>query len=125
MKNDKPTQTFPGELKGPKGFDPMGANSRCPDPSCSRWEFKVIAENSTYSCFLEGKHKTLLTPRQVCNELNRLQNRVKNLESELRNIANAKPSEWGNMSDMFQPWAQTRALEILSENEREETPTND
>jgi hypothetical protein len=31
MEKGKLTQAFPGEVKGPKGFDPMGANSRCPD----------------------------------------------------------------------------------------------
>lgn len=31
MKPSKPYQAFPGEIKGPKGFDPMGENSRFPD----------------------------------------------------------------------------------------------
>jgi len=31
-------------------------------------------------------------------------------EAELRNIANAKPSEWGeDVRDQFRPWAQSRA----------------
>lgn len=33
---------------------------------------------------------------------------------ELQNIANAKPAEWGEMSDEFQPWAQNRAKHTLA-----------
>lgn len=37
------------------------------------------------------------------------------LRTELANIANAKPSEWGDMSDSFQPWAQSRARHALAD----------
>jgi hypothetical protein len=43
---------------------------------------------------------------------------ISRLRSELRNIATAKPREWGEMSDQFQPWAQNRARAAL-------TPPND
>ena len=39
---------------------------------------------------------------------------ISRLRSELRNIATAKPSEWGEMSDQFQPWAQNRARAALT-----------
>jgi hypothetical protein len=34
--------------------------------------------------------------------------------TELKNIVNAKPSTWGEMSDQFQPWAQNRAKVALA-----------
>ncbi len=34
--------------------------------------------------------------------------------TELKNIVNAKPSTWGEMSDQFQPWAQNRAKVALT-----------
>ena len=36
------------------------------------------------------------------------------LRTELENIANAKPSEWGDMADQFQAWAQSRARHALA-----------
>ena len=36
------------------------------------------------------------------------------LAKELENIANAKPHEWGDESDQFQPWAQNRARHALA-----------
>lgn len=36
------------------------------------------------------------------------------LAKELQNIANAKPHEWGDESDQFQPWAQNRARHALN-----------
>jgi hypothetical protein len=38
---------------------------------------------------------------------------ISRLRSELRNIAKAKPEDWGDMSDQFQPWAQNRARAAL------------
>ena len=35
------------------------------------------------------------------------------LRDELQNIANANPSQWGEQSDQFQPWAQNRARHAL------------
>ena len=38
------------------------------------------------------------------------------LKAELRNIRDAKPSEWGeDMADQFRPWAQNRARAALGE----------
>lgn len=34
--------------------------------------------------------------------------------AELQNIANARPSEWGEMADQFQSWAQNRARSTLN-----------
>ena len=43
-------------------------------------------------------------------------------EAELRNIANAKPSEWGeDVRDQFRPWAQSRARAHFSRYEKEPT----
>jgi hypothetical protein len=36
------------------------------------------------------------------------------LQTELENIANAKPSEWGDQKDQFRPWAQNRARHALN-----------
>lgn len=36
------------------------------------------------------------------------------LAEELQNIADAKPSEWGDESDQFQAWAQNRARHALA-----------
>jgi hypothetical protein len=33
---------------------------------------------------------------------------------ELQNIADAKPSTWGEMADQFKPWAQNRARHALA-----------
>ena len=41
-----------------------------------------------------------------CNENDKLRD-------ELQNIANANPSQWGEQSDQFQPWAQNRARHAL------------
>lgn len=35
------------------------------------------------------------------------------LREELQNIVNAKPSDWGDFSDQFMPWAQNRARHAL------------
>jgi chromosome segregation ATPase len=43
-------------------------------------------------------------------------------EAELANIANAKPDTWGDMSDSFQAWAQSRARHALAAM-KNETPT--
>lgn len=49
-----------------------------------------------------------LTDEQLRAEVDRL-------SSELQNIANAKPHEWGDdMRDQFQPWAQNRARHALA-----------
>lgn len=50
-------------------------------------------------------------------ERHRLEPSIQNqrLRAELNNIANAKPSEWGDMSDQFQAWAQNRARHALSD----------
>ena len=43
-------------------------------------------------------------------------------EAELRNIANAKPSEWGeDVRDQFRPWAQSRARAHFARYEKEPT----
>jgi hypothetical protein len=34
--------------------------------------------------------------------------------NELQNIADAKPSTWGEMADQFLPWAQNRARHALA-----------
>lgn len=50
---------------------------------------------------------------QVQGELRQAREENARLRAELQNIANAKPSEWGDMSDQFQPWAQNRARHAL------------
>jgi len=41
-------------------------------------------------------------------------------EAELRNIANAKPSEWGeDVRDQFRPWAQSRARNHFARHEKD------
>jgi hypothetical protein len=40
--------------------------------------------------------------------------RAEKAEAELANIANAKPHTWGDMSDSFQAWAQSRARHALA-----------
>ena len=45
--------------------------------------------------------------RQLERENNRLR-------AELENIANAKPHTWGEESDQFQAWAQSRARHTLA-----------
>lgn len=35
------------------------------------------------------------------------------LRTELENIAQANPAKWGEMSDQFQAWAQSRARHAL------------
>jgi hypothetical protein len=42
------------------------------------------------------------------------QSRAEKAETELANIANAKPHTWGDMSDSFQAWAQNRARHALA-----------
>ena len=49
MEPTKPHQTFPGEIKGPKGFDPMGANSRCPDLSGSDFTPEMLQNLKAWS----------------------------------------------------------------------------
>ncbi len=49
------------------------------------------------------------------------QDEIKRLRSELENIAKAKPSEWGEMSDQFQAWAQNRARHALANDQRRAT----
>ena len=51
---------------------------------------------------------------QVQGELRQAREENARLRAELQNIANAKPSEWGDMSDQFQPWAQNRARHALT-----------
>ena len=47
-------------------------------------------------------------------EIVRRVNDYPRLVAELENIANAKPSEWGEMKDQFQAWAQNRARHALA-----------
>lgn len=51
---------------------------------------------------------------QVQGELRQAREENARLREALQNIANAKPSEWGDMSDQFQPWAQNRARHALT-----------
>lgn len=50
---------------------------------------------------------------QLMAEVQRLERERALLQQELENIANAKPREWGEMADQFQPWAQSRARHVL------------
>jgi len=43
---------------------------------------------------------------KYCREI---EERLNNTIAELNNIADAKPSGWGDMADQFRPWAQNRA----------------
>ena len=86
------------------------------DPACSRMDVptalsvadKYSKPSSGIGCIHSEAYETLAR-------------RVRLLESELRNIANAKPSKWGDMSDQFQSWAQNRARAILSENAQDDS----
>lgn len=47
-------------------------------------------------------------------QLSDMQKERDKYRSELENIANAKPHTWGEESDQFQAWAQSRARHALS-----------
>ena len=47
-------------------------------------------------------------------EIKAMQEAIKEAHTTLEGIAIAKPSEWGEMSDQFKPWAQNRARHALA-----------
>lgn len=81
---------------------------KCTD--CGRKEFVAYNEETGLLCcadcgqFYQIKIKELEDLRRQWDEL----------KSELENIANATPSEWEELSDQFQEWAQSRARFTLA-----------
>lgn len=47
-------------------------------------------------------------------EIESMREAIKEAHTTLESIAKAKPSEWGEMSDQFKPWAQNRARHALT-----------
>ena len=62
-----------------------------------------------------------LTAEQKAAFYSQLERENAELEATLRGIANAKPSEWGDMSDQFQEWAQSRARRALARHRANQT----
>jgi hypothetical protein len=77
-------------------------------------ERELAAANKRIAdCEFLSQHRYKIIQRQEprCNEAIA---RAEKAEAELANIANAKPHTWGDMSDSFQAWAQSRARHALA-----------
>ena len=47
-------------------------------------------------------------------EIEAMREAIREAHTTLEGIAIAKPSEWGEMSDQFKPWAQNRSRHALT-----------
>ena len=83
-------------------LDTLAAENAALATKCEGWE-------KAHNGLAESWNKLIPKADDLAAENRELKAILNNTIAELNNIADAKPSGWGDMADQFRPWAQNRA----------------